>query len=134
MPETKRPNPLVTLALLALAYWLAFGFGGGVFSPPGPRLVVIVRESADDSPAFSRMVTNVRDGAVAKALSEGKHQVDLFDDDDAAAAKWLPALQGVQQPAALVILPPDKVLAKQSLPADVKAETILALVKANGGL
>jgi hypothetical protein len=100
---------------------------------PGPRLVVIVRESESDSPAFARMVTNLRNGEAATALETGKHQLDVLDDDSPTAAKWLPALQGLQQPAVMVVAPPDKVLAKQSLPADATAATVLSLLKANGG-
>lgn len=130
----KKPNPLVSLGILALAWWLAFG-GLSVpgFDVPGPRLVVIVRESEGDSPAFARMVTNLRNGEPAKTLEAGQHQLDVLDDDNPAAAKWLPALQGLQQPAVLVVRPPDKVLAKQSLPDSATAQTVLDILKANGG-
>jgi hypothetical protein len=134
----KQTHPLVTLAVLALAGWLILGDGQGCSLPipgvlPGPRLVVIVRESESDSPAFARMVTNLRNGEAATALETGKHQLDVLDDDSPTAAKWLPALQGLQQPAVMVVAPPDKVLAKQSLPADATAATVLSLLKANGG-
>lgn len=127
-----------TTALFILATWLLWPLFNGIGLPslvnvPGPRVVYILRESDQDSAAFSRMVNNLRDGAIAKELEAGKHQVEVLDDDNPAAAKWLPALQGVQMPAALVVAPPSKILAKQPLPADAKAETILALIKANGG-
>jgi hypothetical protein len=131
--EQKPPPLWRSVLLLVLAYWLAFGGEGSPFNPPGPRLVVIVRESEDDTPAFGRMVTNLRNGEPAKTLEVGKHQLDVLDDDSPTAAKWLPSLAGIQQPAVLVIAPPEKVLAKQSLPADATAATVLDILKANGG-
>lgn len=135
MRKLTAANTGVLLLALGLLLW----DGSGISLPwpigltPGPRVAYIIRESDGDSPAFARMVTNLRDGAVAKAIDEGKHQVDVLDDDNPAAAKWLPQIQGIQQPAIVVVAPPDKVLAKQPLPATATAADVLAILKANGG-
>ena len=124
---------LIALAFLAYRHWDKVGT---VISAPGPRTVLIVRESAATTPVLARTLTALRDGASAAYLKEKGHSLLILDKDsigpDGSPAtvveKWKPFNQ---LPELLIISPPDKLLHRGKLPES--ADGVLQILNANGG-
>lgn len=131
-----KDGPLEPLPLTATLQKIATELGVAPVPPtppvptPGKRQVVIVRESADDTPAQARIFTALRSGAEAGYLKDKGHTLLIFDDDDAnsVVAKLKPLMVG---PASMFVLDGQAVLAKLPLPADAPA--VVAAIQANGG-
>lgn len=137
------------LAIAAVCFGIALALFGGVLSLPvvGPAAVgacdiVIVRETADDTPAIGRLVVGLQSGEVAKYLESKGHELYLLDDDakDAGDAKAAmlksvePAITGMTEPAFVMVDRSTKRIAhKESLPPEATAADVLALVKEHGG-
>lgn len=136
----------VGVGLLLLAAALALHGGnlpGGIFRPAvGACDIVMVRETADDTPATGRLVVGLQSGDVAAYFESKGHELYLLDDDakdlnDAKAAMLKsvePVIAGLVEPALVIVDRSTKrVVHKQSVPADAKATDILAIVKGHGG-
>lgn len=99
-------------------------------NPPiaGPRQVLILRESADDSPALSRLIVSLQGGKGRDYLKSKGHACFVLDVDDAQGAKWKETLN-LAVPAVGIIDSKGNVLAKQNLSSGDTADTVLALLK-----
>lgn len=114
--------------------------GPGPQPPPGPtpdpvvtgkRALVIVRESADQSPELGRLITSLRAGTESKYLLEKGHTLDVMDDDE-LDAQWKAAIGDAKLPVILYVdQATNKVLHSEAPPA--KASTVIETLRANGG-
>jgi hypothetical protein len=124
------------LGLFLLGY-VVFGGGllDGVVGPSaGPRIVMVVHETADDTPAVANQIALLRIGAHEAYLRDKQHTLDVLDDDKVGPDGQPPALLAKCKPYAmpevLVIAPPDKLLARQPF---TTANAAMDLLKKNGG-
>ena len=104
--------------------------------------IVIVRETADDTPAIGRLVVGLQSGDVATYLESKGHELYLLDDDakDAGDAKAAmlkavePAIVGMDDPAFVMVDRATKrIVHKKTLAPESTASDVLALVKEHGG-
>ena len=120
----KISTTLAAVLLLFAAYLQWHGGGTALFTPPGPRTVVVLRETADDGWKFNAMKTDLRN-------SEAMEKHDLrFYDDDAEIGELSNAFGGVELPA-IAILASGNVLHVGPMPES--AESVIALVQKWGG-
>lgn len=130
---------LTVLVLLALA--LALGGGGGIGY--GASLFVVLHEPTKDDESFSKLAIQIQDSAstVAKEIAAAKWQALVLDDD---------AVDGNKQPLPLLVKlgvhgsitdshrellsvsPPDKLVARETIPPGATAESVLAMMRARG--
>lgn len=107
-----------------------------VVTPPpvvaGPRTVLIVRESATDSPSDARMFASLQAGQAHQYLKSKGHSAYVLDDDDPLGAKWVAAL-GIALPAAAILDDKGVVVFKFSLANGATADELLAVLKSKGG-
>lgn len=119
--------------------------------PPGPdpppvtvgkRTLLIVRETADSTPAMARLVTSLRQPPHATYITSKGHSLAILDDDSVdengqptpRLEAWRPHFQGMTLPALFVIdATTNAIVHKQSIPADTTADSLMAIVKAHGG-
>lgn len=117
-----------------LIYLFATMGGGGVFVVEGPRQMLIVHETEDDTPAIANAIGALRLGSHEAYLKEKKHLLDILDDDKVGPDGQPPALltkfKPYVLPEVLVIQPPDKLLAREKF---TTAEAAMELLKRNGG-
>lgn len=114
-------RPWQIAAWVAIAY-LAFGPEIALPAIPwlpsvgGPRHLVIVRESADDTPQIARTLTNLRQGTIAKQLADAGHKLTILDDDE-AGVPVLEKFKPFTPPELLVLtLSGDKLVRRKRLP------------------
>lgn len=138
MTDNQRKLGLVVLLAVLLLRGGCDGVGISVGS--GPRDVLLVYESADNSPAFARLVLDLRDGAAAKYLAEKKHALTIIDRDtpdpngDRAKvlAKWQAEL--AETPVVLVIdKASGKLAGKSGFDRNGTSDAVLDIVKRYGG-
>ena len=116
--------------IIFLAILVALGGGGGgPFGPSsGPREVLIVRESANDTPDLTGLLVELQTGPPSQLIEGKGHTLTILDEEDVT----LNPPRADNSPAELIIkAQPDKVLARQPLPAT--AAEVLAILKAKGG-
>lgn len=108
----------------------------------GKRALLIVRESADTTPAMARLMTALRNPPHSTYLTSKAHTLSVIDDDavdengqpTAVLASWRPHFQGMTLPVLFVIDPATKTLIhKQSFTDAVPAAGIIDILKAHGG-
>lgn len=83
-------SPRVTVlavAVLVLAVFLPQLVDGTATIQPGPRQIVVVRETAEDSPEFNTMKLGLR---ASEAMEE--HTLYFYDDDQPAAEGFAPGV------------------------------------------
>ena len=83
-------SPRVTVlavAVLVLAVFLPQLVDGTATIQPGPRQIVVVRETAEDSPEFNAMKLELR---ASEAMSQ--HTLYFYDDDQDAAEGFPPGV------------------------------------------
>jgi hypothetical protein len=102
----------------------------------GPRTAIIVRESNDDTTAFSEMIDAFRNGPNAEYLRAQGHSLFVLDDDDVdAAGKPLAVLEALKPFSGRELIIRDtksgKVISRQPCPADANGLRA-ALEKAGG--
>lgn len=111
---------------------------------PGPRAVILIRETAETTPALSRLITGLRSGPAADYLKSNGHKLSILDDDavdssgqpSAVVKAWLTAIGNMPLPALVVADVTDgktKVLYTGTLTEAATADTVLNTLKANGG-
>jgi hypothetical protein len=120
---------LTVLALLVMG--LALGSGGkGCSVIGGPvKSVLVVHESGKDTPAVARVLTNLRDGDAATALSSRGLRVEIMDPDDKDAnGQPVPLLEKFKPfaPPELLILAADDRLVKRSALPPTATEVVEA--------
>ena len=119
--------------------------------PPGPgptpvpiagvRVLLLVRETADGTPALARTLTALRAGAHADYLRTKNHALTVLDDDAVGAdgkpapllVKWRPHYQGLKLPALVIADQAGTVLHAGSLADNATAEQIIETLKKVGG-
>lgn len=118
------------LLIVALA-WLLLGGKLPSFdlSPGGPRNVLIVHESSDQTPDFAAMVRDLRTGPHADYLKSKGHSLLILDDELNQPA--LTPYRPFATPELLIVAPPSKLLSRSPLPAT--ASEVMAAIKAKGG-
>jgi hypothetical protein len=132
----------LTVLVLAVAAMLLAG-GGVPGIAGGASLFIVLHDGNYDDAAFSDMATEIQDSshAVAKEIAAAGWKSWVLDDE---------TLDGNKQPFPLLVKlgvydsikdgkrellsvsPPDKLIAREPLPPDATAETVLALMKARG--
>jgi len=125
--------PLVIIVLLVAA---AFSGEGGDRAIGTSKHVVIVHETADDTPAQARAFVALRDGPEAQHFADKEVLLSIIDDD---AIDEQNALQvspedyvGKELPVILFYSKRGKLNYVQSLGSDVAAETIVEICKRHG--
>lgn len=128
--------------------WIVAGGNPGPAPPdPGPqpptvgqRELILFYESGDNTPAFSRLILDLRDGTAAKYFAERKHTLTILDDDTPdpngqrakVIEKWQAEITGT--PILLVV---DKatgaLVGKKVLGDDATGVTVVDIVKQFGG-
>jgi hypothetical protein len=106
----------------------------------GQRIAVIIRETEDESPAFARMVVALRNGDHAAYLAAKGHTLYVYDqhqqDDVGQPLELVQTLLPLhsQLPALFILDGSDgRPLHHETLPADVTADDVLAILKGAGG-
>ena len=111
--EQKRPNPLVTVALLAFAYWATFGQGSGCNLPIiAPTKVDRVTYVHDEKAALPSGVLAGIAELNTKGITATNYPDDTTDGDGDVPDQYkiaLPAAKAVGIPA-LVVQSGDKVV------------------------
>lgn len=135
---------LVSGAAIMSAYhfgtfdWL--GSLGGI--PPGPRGVVVIHETEDQTPATGRLIVKLRNGEAAAYFKDKEHSLLILDKDakdkdgnpSPVVKEWLGQIGDMPLPVLVIYEPKSrKLLIKESLAKDATVDTILAALKAKGG-
>lgn len=126
---------LVLLVIGGLWIWWAGGITVPGIVSGGPRTVLIVHESNDQTPAFGEMVRDLRTGPHAAYLTSKSHKLLILDDETPGPDGQPSAILAPYRPYAvpeLIIAKPDGALIKrQPLPANAGA--VIEAIKAQGG-
>lgn len=136
---------LTVLVLLALALVLSSG-GKGCTLPivdGGASLFVLLHDGTHDDAKFAELVQEVQDteSPVGKAIAAAGWKAYAPDDDDVMGdGKPNPMLVklGVHgsitdgRRELLSVDPPNKIIAKEPIPPDATAESVLLMMKARG--
>src|SRR5262249_17322013 len=109
---------------------------------PGQRAVLMIWESGNPSTDVARLITGLRAGTQAAYLKQQGHTLSILDKDEKdesgqpskTAQAWAPMFAGMALPAVFVIDPKSNTLIhKESIPQTATADSVIAIVKANGG-
>lgn len=136
----------LTILVLAVAAMLLSSGGKGCSVPgiaSGASLFIVLHDGKHDDRAFSDLATEIQDSGhtVAKEIASAGWKAWVLDDESLDKDKQpLPLLVklGVHgsitdgQRELLSIAPPDKLIAREPLPPDATAESVLALMRARG--
>lgn len=95
----------------------------------GPFHGIVVRESADDTPALSKLLVELRVGPQAERLAAGGHRVTIVDpqdeDGEGRPVRWLgivgEAISQTPLPALAVLDARERVIHAGPLPAEAAA-------------
>lgn len=135
MSDRQQRFSIVAVLLLFVA-WRAGIFGDVIsLDEPGPRVLLIARESAEDSAQHNLEYNRLRTGEASKYLAGKQHtflllDVDLVDGDGKESLLVSQFGPFSNLPELLIIKKPNKVLAR--LPF-VDADAAMETLKANGG-
>lgn len=108
----------------------------------GKRAVLIIRESAESTPEFARLITSLRTGPNAAYLTSKGHSLAVLDDDSkdesdqqAAIVKaWAPFYSDLTLPVLLIVDPVTRQLVhRESIPQAATADQLIARIKEHGG-
>jgi hypothetical protein len=134
---SQRAKLSLTVLVLAVAALLLAGGGGGAFVTSGPRQVLIVHESEEQTPAFAEMVRDLRIGPHAEYLKSKGHPAPLVLDDETPGPDG--SLSGILAPwkpfavPELLILKDGKLVKREPLPAPPAAVSVIDALKKAGG-
>lgn len=101
----------------------------------------LIRETGDATFETERIVTALRNGAIAEYLDSKGHRLDILDDDAAAPAggkapqvvKALADAKPIEPPLLILYDASGRVLTKTPAPPSLSADAILDLFKKAGG-
>lgn len=110
-------------------------------TPAGPRQVLILRESADDTPAIGRLIVSLQGGKAHDYLKSKGHGCFVLDADakdesgqpDANVARWKLVLAGVPMPIVAVLHTNGKLLGWKTIATTDTADNVLTFLKEHGG-
>lgn len=112
-------------------------------TPAGPRIVLLIRETADTTPALAALINQLRTGPPSQYLKSKGHNLLILDDDSLGGdgkpsvlvEQWRPHFKDLNLPAVLVIRKASdgsiQVVSKETLPPT--ADAVIDLVKKSGG-
>lgn len=130
---------LIVLALVAFNVHVNGGLPG-VAPSAGPRTVLIVYETEEVTPSFSRLLNGLRTGEHAKYLADHKHVLHEIDDDASSVEGGKSPLlekyaESVKYPRSLIIADTatGKVVAVGELTDASTAAGVIKVLKDNGG-
>lgn len=112
--------------------------------PPeaGKRLVLLIYESGNTTPAFSRLTISLRNAPHADYIRSKGHGLSILDDDvvdendqpSPVLASWRPHFAEMQLPVVFIVdQNTGKLVHKQELPASATAGDVMKILKDNGG-
>lgn len=109
-------------------------------TPAGLRTVILLRESAEDTPSMGRLINSLQAGKAREYLKSKGHSAFVLDDDavnsdgqpSELVAKWK-AFLDVPLPAVAILDEKGALLFKISLAEGATADEIISWVKAKGG-
>lgn len=107
----------------------------------GKRAVLIIRETADSTPAIGRAVTALRNPPHSEYLKSKGHTLSILDDDSVgpdgkpapAVEAWRPQFAGMTLPVVFIIDQATNTLVHKESMADLTADKVMDLLKKNGG-
>lgn len=108
----------------------------------GKRALLLVRESADSTPAVGILITSLRNPPHSDYLKSKGHTLHILDDDSVDAdgkpspliEAWRPHFAGKTLPVLFVIdAATNKLVYSQELPAATKADDVMKVLKDKGG-
>jgi hypothetical protein len=108
----------------------------------GKRSIVLIRETADDTPAVGRMIVGLRSGSCAAYMTSKGHTLDMLDIDSvgpdgkpaALIEQFRPEIVGMTLPVLVVAdYATLKLISKQTLPPTATAADVVEAVKKAGG-
>ena len=113
-----------------------FGDGPGPTPPPveqGARRVVILHETADDTPELGSLWVKLRTGNADKYLTDNKHELLILDDD--LEGTYPNLLRDKQELPAVFILDPhtNAILFQATLEPGTTADNIIERIRETGG-
>lgn len=139
----KRFDGITIMLLLAAA--LAAFWGSGPVAPqtPGASIFFLLHDAKYDDARFAELLQETQDSAspVGRSIAAAGWKFSAPDDDavmgDGTPDRLLTKLgvHGTINDARrelLAVAPPDKLLAKEPVPGDATAESLLAMMKARG--
>ena len=99
--------------------------------PAGPRQVLILRESSEDTPTLARLFTSIQAGKLNAYLRSKGHSAFVLDDDDESqkVKDWNKAL-GIKLPALAILDDKGAILYRTTLPDNASDEDVMTVVKA----
>lgn len=106
----------------------------------GQKGVVIIRETAESTPAMARLVTSLWTGLPSQYIRDKKHKLEILDDDSVgsdgkptpAVEAWRPVFSGMALPVLVIYdLRTRNVLSREPLPAT--GEAVVEAIKKAGG-
>ena len=115
IPDPPKPDPLVIVPPI----------------PAGPRQVLILRESSEDTPTLARLFTSLQAGKLNAYLRSKGHSAFVLDDDDESqkVKDWNKAL-GIKLPALAILDDKGAILYKTTLPDNASDEDVMTVLKA----
>ena len=107
----------------------------------GPRMIIIIRETANSTPELRQAIIALRAGPHAKSLLDKGHTLAVLDDDavgpDGKPAvvleKWRPQFKDLRLPVLVVADAQGAVIIREALPDNVTAEQVMEIVRKAGG-
>lgn len=106
----------------------------------GPRTIILLRESAEDTPSMGRLINSLQAGKAREYLRSKGHSCFVLDDDavnsagqpSELVAKWK-AFLDVPLPAVAILDDKQNVLFKISLAEGTTADDVISWLKSKGG-
>jgi hypothetical protein len=122
--------------LIGLAVFMLAKGGGGLPSiVPGPRVVVVLHETAETTPAQSQMFVALRSGSNEAYLKEKGHKLLILDDDAVGAddkpLALVAKLSAALPPPSVHVLNGEAIVTSKPLPDN--AAGVLDILKGAGG-
>jgi hypothetical protein len=110
------------------------GPGPGPQPVVGQRLIVLLHESLDQTPATGTLISNMRQGTAEKYLKDKGHVFLALDESNGTFKSWRDAAGLAERPVLMIT---DKsatqMLYKATLEPSTTADNIIELIKRHGG-
>lgn len=108
---------------------------------PGVRHVLLIRETAESTPAMRQLIVALRTGAHAEYLKSKNHTFTVWDDDavgpdgkpHAALQMWKPHYQGLKLPVLLILDSAGNAYRAAEVLPTATADDVIEAVKKAGG-
>lgn len=108
---------------------------GPIPEPPpvtiGPKNILLIHESADDTPAFADALVDLMVGEPYRTIRQPGHKLWILDDDEEAVQPWLRYVNN--QPLPVLIFSDPVTKKVEVVPCPQAVDGVLATVKQHGG-